>query len=663
MVLFFFLSIELFFATLQSRLIFGGDSAEYSTIARIWGIAHPPGYPFYSFLINVINRIVPFGTTPWRVAFLSSIPTVLTAYFIYKILLLLKITSVVSFLTSVLYLFLFPIWMYALVPEVFGLHTMLVAMITYLLLLYLKSPQKKYVLTASFLCGLCVSHHHIFILFIPGWLFLLKDKLKKIYLDKKTVVSIVFLGLLGASFYLYAIIVSLNHTILDWTNAKTVGGLFQLITRSSYGSFKAYAGSGANISNQISDVISSFVFIFLDFKLLGIVFIIAGIYAANKKMRRFFSFLIISVIAHLFFLFYTNFILSSSFSSGMYERFLIPLYFILIFFLGIGVDYLYKILSVLILQLIQNISLKKVTTALFFIFFCLFIFLIAFQNYKTISLVSLTKTFDQFGKDILATVPRGGVLSTQGDNSTFAIYYHLYALKERNDLAFTIVGLMGNQHYIELLKKRTPNLITKGIISNADDFKEFVSLNEKAGYYTDAEPGFGAWRPYGLLWKYYPDTLAASSDSASLLKENKRLWEKVYKIPLMSSAEKNIFHAKTVWEQYMNAYRNYSRLLVFFDKYSEAEKVLKNIAEIYKKDDLQSTAMYMNILVYEKKCDEATTVADKINLDKIIKKYPTFVKSALPYLTTCRPNDVRIPAYTLIQKSLDKNAKTSLESF
>lgn len=663
MIAFLYIAVEILFLQLQGRFIFGGDSAEYSTIARVWGIAHPPGYPLYSFLANIINRVVPLGTTPWRVAFLSSIPTVITAYMIYRILRLLKLHPFIAFLTSQLYLFLFPIWLYALVPEVFALHTMFVSCITFLLLLYSKDNKKIYLLVAAFLCGLCVSHHHIFILFIPGWLYLLKDKLKKILKNKKLVYTVTLLTLLGASFYLYAVITSFSNTILDWTNAKTPLGLFQLITRSTYGSFKAYAGSGADIPNQISDVISSLVFIFLDFKLIGMVFIAVGLFVAHKRSARFASFLFISLATHMFFLFYTNFVLSSTFSDGMYERFLIPLYFVLIFFVGIGIDYLRKTFFHLTAHFIQNGLLKKTVNIFMFIFLGAFVFLIAIQSYHIIRFVPKTKIFDQFGKDILATVPKGGVLSTIGDNSTFSIYYHLYGLNERKDIAFVQLGLMSNTHYVELLKSRSPSLNIKKSISDKNSFQSFVSQNATSGYFADSQMGFGSWRPYGLLWKYYPDEISAASDSAFLLEENRRLWQTVYKIPRLSADEKNIFHANTVSSFYLNAYEKYSQFLVISNQYDKAEKVLKNLAMIYKKNDLQSEAVYMNLLVYEKKCKEASEIALKINLDETVKKYPGFVKSALPYLRQCDPKNERIPHFQQIQNDLDKNAKTSLNSF
>ncbi len=657
-----FILVCIFFSFLQSRYIFGGDSAEYSTIARTWASAHPPGYPLYSFLINIINHIIPFGTTPWRVALLSSIPTILTAFLFYRIFLLLKVDRRIALLVSVFYLFLFPVWQYALIPEVFGLQTLLWSLITYLLLTYILKKNNKLLLLVSFLFGLSIGHHHIFILFIPGWFTLLKGKIKKIYENKKLFIKMIQLAIVGASVYLYAIITSFNTTILNWEDAKTIQGFLRLITRSAYGSFKAYSSSGGNVVNQLSDVFSGLVFILIDFKPLGILLICLGMYASRTYLKQFSHFLLISLIVHFMFLFYTNFSLTSSVSSGMYERFLIPLYGILILYLGLGVDYLYKNCYLRVVNIMKNTSLKKSMITAYFIVISIYIFSITIQNFKSIYYIAQTNVFDQFGKDIVNTVPKGGILATQGDTSTFVSYYYLFGLQERKDVVPFLFGI-ANKSYIEMIKKRYPSLKISGFLNNDKSIASFIENNNSNGIYTDHEMGIGSWRVYGLLWKYYSDDLSASSDSAQLLAKNKIFWEKVYLIPVLSKEEKNIFHLNSVNEYYINAYINYSKLLVSLGKNEDAEVVLKKIAEIYKKGDLQSEATYMNILVLNSKCAQASQVAHRIDLVKTTKANPGFAKSVVAYLQKCDSSNKNLPYYTKMFIENQKKTKTNLDSF
>lgn len=658
-----YLFITAVYISLQSRFIFGGDSAEYSTVARTWGIAHPPGYPLYSLFANVFNRLIPFETTSWRIGLLSSIPTILTAFLIYKIVMQFKIAKPVAFIGSILYLFLFPVWQYALVPEVFALHTFFVTLITYLLLKYTRKINNTYLLYSALLCGLCISNHHIFILFVPGWLYLLKDKIKKIISNRALCVRMLVLVCLGASFYLYTVITSLNNTILDWENAKTIQGLFSLITRSTYGSFKAYSSSSPNIGNQISDILSGMLFVLLDFKPLGIIFIIVGAMYSKKYGKLFPVFLIISLAAHFVFLFYTNFILTSTISSGMFERFLIPIYVILTIFLTIGMDYVYKNTYKYVLAMIKNLFLKKIVRVAYFVFICSYVLIVVKQNFKSISYISHVSVFEQFGKDLVDTVPHGGILTTQGDTTTFTTAYQVYGLRRREDITLFQLGLMGKNNYIEMIKKRSPHLNIAGPIDSSDKFKKFVLNNGKFGYYAERELAVGVWRPYGLLWKYYPDSLSASSDSATLLIENKKLWDETYKIPLLSPEEKNIFHLNSVEEYYLTAYQNYAKLLIFLNHNTEAEKILKDISHIYKQTDLQIRVAYMNILVLNDKCSEASQEAKQIGIAESVAKYPGFVGPALNYLEKCDPHNKAIPQYKTLFLENEKKAKTQMNTF
>ena len=471
---------------------------------------------------------------------------------------------------------------------------------------------------------------------------------------------------MGASFYLYAIIASYNNAVLDWENTKTVAGFIRLITRSAYGSFKAYQSSGANIANQISDIISGLVFAFMDFKPLGIIFICFGIYAGavQKYEKKFVGFLYISTISHLLFLFYTNFVLTTPGTSGMFERFLIPLYFVLIFFFGIGADYFYKHIFSKVVQLLKKSSLKRFVEVSYFIFISLFILILALQNNKIIKLVPRLHYFDTLSKDILRTVPKGGILSPQSDTTTFVVSYVIYGLGERPDIVLFHLGLVDKENYIRMLKTKHPSLIISGLLKSSESFNSFIAKNSiKGGYFSEKEQNIGTWRPYGLLWKYYPDNASAASDSANLLSYSKKLWTKIYTIPKLTDSERSVFHLNSVEQFYINAYQNYAKLLVYMSEYNEAEEVLKKITYQYKKNDIESEAAYMNILVLQNKCNEALSIAAHINIEQSIKTHPEFIQSAIRYLKKCEPQNGHIIEYQRLFEIFQKSSKTNLNAF
>lgn len=64
-------AVVLYAATLVPGTVFG-DPAEYQFIPAIWGIAHPPGYAFYTLLAGVWQRVIVVGSIAYRTNLLAA---------------------------------------------------------------------------------------------------------------------------------------------------------------------------------------------------------------------------------------------------------------------------------------------------------------------------------------------------------------------------------------------------------------------------------------------------------------------------------------------------------------------------------------------------------------------------------------------------------------
>jgi hypothetical protein len=586
--------IGVLFTTLSSQYIFGGDSAEFSTIAHTWSVPHPPGYPLYSLIANLLTHIIPFGTIPWRTSLLSAIPAVATSYIIYKILTHIKVRASVSFIAALFYLVLFPVLEYALVPEVFALNSLLVIWITYLLLLFEKHKKVSYVWFAAFLVGLCVTHHHTFIIYIPGWYFLIKNTWTS---KKRTKLLPLFLAfLLGTLFYLYAPIASYFNPPIQWEDAKTLEGFWRLITRAAYGTFKAYGGSQFNLKNQLYDVFSMCVLIFQDFRILGVGGILVGVVATLKKKGAFAIFLGITSIVYIFFLFYTNFILTASFTVGMYERFLISFYCILIIYLGIGYNEIVSYILNEIRKRTKKKNLKLFSHLLLILILTATTIIIAYTNYASLGYIRNGQDFDRLGRDIVNTVPSEGIFFVGTDNANFTTKYQLYVNKlNRSSILFQI-NLMHDKNYMKQFREKNNHLKFPRSFSSNADLQRFFSLNKKRGIFLDAPMPFGMWMPYGLLWKYYDTKEEGIADLSNIVKTNMRLWNQVYHIPSLNKATRNILHLQTIQDLYVEAYISYSKLLYLSGKYSEAQGVLEKIIKQYRPSDTLLKTSLQNLI-------------------------------------------------------------------
>lgn len=66
------LVIPLAYVLTLGRAVVYGDPTEYTFVANILGIAHPPGYAFFTLVGKLFQTLVPIGDIPWRMHLLSA---------------------------------------------------------------------------------------------------------------------------------------------------------------------------------------------------------------------------------------------------------------------------------------------------------------------------------------------------------------------------------------------------------------------------------------------------------------------------------------------------------------------------------------------------------------------------------------------------------------
>jgi hypothetical protein len=581
-------------AVLQSQYIFGGDSAEFALAALTWSIPHPPGYPLFSLMANILRHI-PLGTVPWRVALISSFSASVTAYCMYRLLVFKNINRLIALVSSILFLVLFPVWQYSLIPEVFLLNTALVSAATYTLFVYEKTKNPRLFSVFSFILGLASAHHHIYVLFIPAWYLVIKDVLPT---KPRRYLNAALFFLIGFSAYLYAPLASLANPPIDWENAKTIDGFIKLFLRTTYGTFSAYSNSKSAIATHVYDLIAIFIFVIQDFKIPGVLIFLMSVGAVRKIGSKLAAFTVVAIIIHLLFLTYTNFVLTYSFTAAMFERFLISFYFVLAILFGMTIDWL-----------IKKIPRFALAVYLFAITYCL---VLAISNFKTIVRIRSVSHFDRIARDILATVPQGGIAYAATDNTNFPVLYYLYGLKNRQDIVFLHMSLLNRKPYVDRL--RTDPRI-KGVPNKpslrAADFETIFLKNEDKGIYMETPLPAGYWMPYGLLWKYYSTEQKAVDDIPHLLTVNRTLWNTVYNIPVLSAEEKNLLHLQVVQDFYREAYVNYAKFLFLAKHYSESLDVMKKAHSLTPSDKIEMVTL-LNIAGSGALCSDARTYYDYV---------------------------------------------------
>jgi hypothetical protein len=74
----------LYLSTLARSLVLG-DPTEYTFIANILGIAHPPGYAFITLVGHLFQTLIPIGDPVWRMHLLAAVSAILACLFVLGI--------------------------------------------------------------------------------------------------------------------------------------------------------------------------------------------------------------------------------------------------------------------------------------------------------------------------------------------------------------------------------------------------------------------------------------------------------------------------------------------------------------------------------------------------------------------------------------------------
>ncbi|MCL4374994.1 DUF2723 domain-containing protein [Patescibacteria group bacterium] len=616
---------------LQTRFLFGGDSSEYVLTAQTWSIPHPPGYPLYSFLINLIRICLPVYTVAWRVALLSSLPTIASALLIYWLAHYFLKRRLPALAAAFLYLVLFPVWQYSLVPEVFALNNLFILLITALIVKYQHRPHSRYLSLICIGLGLALVHHQSIIFFLPAWYGLLRHRPPPRWRHRY-----LLFFLMGLAFYLYVPLAASRHPLIDWENAATISGFFRLITRSSYGTFAAFSGSVPNLFNQLINVFSLLIFIIKDFRLIGIVFILLGLNRIRKFQPALFRFLVIALIAQLFFIFLLNFWLSASFSLAIYERFLLATYTILPIPFAFGVAEFTDLMDRTAKRWLHSLDLRRLVAGGSRLFVVLFIIIVAATNFPSIRQLASDRRFETVARSLLSSLPKNALVYLQNDSLYFTANYLNTQEKIRPDVHLLTIQMLSRDYYRQRLHRELPDLYLPPVTSHM--VYDFLQKNSRHFPIFFEIPGLkDYWLPYGLVWKYYPSVNAAQSDIKTALAFNYRYWTTQLPKPLDPAAEKILF-LNDLQSTVADMYRQFGEMLVLQKQYAPAEAIFKQILSGYQSGNNDIYLSLLKLNLAKNNCVKAKLYLEKLRPENSLNQ----TKERLLYYHQCDHNNPEI---------------------
>ena len=211
----------LYAATAAPATLFG-DPSEYQFIPAILGIAHPPGYAFYTLLAKLWQTLVPLGTIAFRTNLLAAAMGAWTVTLVYLITWELcathraprftfyvsRFTFHVSHITAPLFAALSlaaspDFWQHAIHANAHVVSAALAATHLWLLVRWWRTGRDRYLAAFALTLGLAATHHPVTLVGVPAYgLFILAVR-PRILREWRTLLALAVCFLLGLTPLLY----------------------------------------------------------------------------------------------------------------------------------------------------------------------------------------------------------------------------------------------------------------------------------------------------------------------------------------------------------------------------------------------------------------------------------------------------------------------------
>ncbi|MDP2684399.1 MAG: DUF2723 domain-containing protein [bacterium] len=348
-----------YYLTLASGL-YWIDSSMYLSAVSEFGIAYTPGYPIYIIIAKLWSFLpIPGMDFTQKVNFLSAVFASLSCGVMYLTILELfkqkfslfkkmkeevpqSVTNIIiAVLVSVVFGLSYSMWFQATYAEVYSLDVFLFGLAVYFVISIsseglpdkiLSARQKKLWIWLVVVYGLSFANHPMTIAFIPAIVWFAWQFKYPFNKDRKFIKILIAIFLLSGFLpYIYMPIRSAQNPDMDWGNVETLGNFISHVSGVIWTSEATEFGSNKNI---ITTFIDSFTLFYHQFFTFGLILAAIGIYYVGKNNKYLFRFLLLAGGTAIF--------LGLVFTSGEYESWLIPGYYVIALFLSAGIFYIFS---------------------------------------------------------------------------------------------------------------------------------------------------------------------------------------------------------------------------------------------------------------------------------------------------------------------------------
>jgi hypothetical protein len=431
----------------------GADGGDLVTAVATGGVPHPSGYPTYLLLASLFIKI-PLGSLAYRTNLLSVVCTLAAAFMIYKIVRGLG-QPVFSASVAGLAFGTFPlVWSQAIITEVYALNALLIALILYFFIKRFSHPLMD--LTWGCVAGLGLGNHLTIALALPLMFIdgtsiaeIKADSGKRSMLHYIRVIALRLVGVcLGLCVYLSIPLRAGTEAPINWGNAINWDDLLWLVTGKMYwgrlNDFSlAYLLKGTQAWSYYLYEQLGIYGILLVFIVLAILFRRSRFYLASGWLV-----LIYSVFSILYY------------SPDSYV-YLIPVLMAISIWMGLSSEWVAERLAAGSLRFkpyIEFIILGLILTH-------------GFLEIPKMDL-SADHVADRYAQTNLDLAPAKAILLSEGDEATFALWYHHFAYHQRPDISVVSSDLLSEGWYQDVLKYTYPDLVVGADAQEGDIIRD-----------------------------------------------------------------------------------------------------------------------------------------------------------------------------------------------
>jgi hypothetical protein len=313
-----------------------GDPGEYTFIPWILGIAHPPGYAFYTLVAAAWQRLVPIGSVAYRTHLLAAVAGALSAVLVYLIVQRL-ITShprpsttshqpwsvdLPALLAGLSFAAATDVWQHSIHINAHIITLLLATLSVFVLIEWWRTDRDRWLGLFAVLAGLSPTQHPLLIFAFPAYFIFIVIARPRLFRQPKKLLALIGCFALGLSVFLY----------YPLRSPTTPFGVSDIRSWDTFIHFVSAEGLRVNLfqfglTDQPMRLGVFFELLKLQFPTIGIVLMMPGvIWLARTAIRPF-------VLCTLFFLSLSAFIINTK--QDVMAYLLLP-YMMMAVFIGLG---------------------------------------------------------------------------------------------------------------------------------------------------------------------------------------------------------------------------------------------------------------------------------------------------------------------------------------